>query len=240
MLGVESELFESNKLEKLQEISGVSFKDSSLLQQALVHGSYLHENPDFNLPSNERLEFLGDSLLSFVMADKLYRDCPDLTEGGMTKLRAELVRKETLARLASSLGLGNYLYMGHGEEASGGRGKQSILASTLESLIGAILLDQGFDTCRAFVLRLFDDELGKSIDERLSADYKSKLQETVQSRHRVAPTYHTIKATGPDHAKEFTVEVSVNGKVIGVGRGRSKRQAEREAARKALESLEQD
>lgn len=240
MLGVESELFESNRLEKLQIILGISFNDVSLLQQALVHGSYLHENPDFTLPSNERLEFLGDSLLGFIIAEKLYGGFPDLAEGDMTKMRAALVRKETLARLAGSLGLGDYLYMGRGEESSGGRVKQSILASTLESLVGAVLLDQGFEHCRAFVLRLFDDELGKSADGRLSADYKSKLQEVVQSRHRVAPTYHTTNAIGPDHAKEFSVEVSVNGKVIGSGRGGSKRQAEREAARRALESLDRD
>jgi ribonuclease-3 len=231
---------ESAELERLQETLGIDFNDVSLLQQALVHGSYLHENPDFVLPSNERLEFLGDSLLGFIIAEKLYLDFPDLAEGGMTKLRAALVRKETLARLASAMGLGDYLYMGCGEEGSGGRAKQSILASALESVIGAILMDQGFEPCQAFVLRLFEDEMGKAIDERLAADYKSELQEIVQARHHVAPSYRTIKAVGPDHAKEFTVEVSVNGAVIGSGSGRSKRQAEREAARAALQNISQD
>ena len=231
---------ESAELESLQETLGINFNDVSILQQALVHGSYLHENPDFALPSNERLEFLGDSLLGFVIAEKLYTDFPDLTEGGMTKLRAALVRKETLSRISQSLGLGDYLYMGCGEETSGGRTKQSILASALESLVGAILMDQGFDPCRAFVLRLFEDEMGKAIDERLAADYKSELQETIQARHRAAPAYRTIRAVGPDHAKEFTVEVSVNGTVIGIGSGRSKRQAEREAARAALQNISQD
>ena len=231
---------ETTKLEKLQETLGINFNDVSLLHQALVHGSYLHENPDFALPSNERLEFLGDSLLGFIIAEKLYTDFPDLAEGGMTKLRAALVRKETLARLASAMGLGDYLYMGCGEASSGGRAKQSILASALESLIGAILMDQGFDSCRAFVLRLFESALEKAIDERLAADYKSELQEIVQARHRVAPAYRTIRAVGPDHAKEFTVEVSVNGTVIGSGSGRSKRQAEKEAARAALQKISQD
>jgi ribonuclease-3 len=228
---------ESAKLEKLQDTLGITFNDYSILQQALVHGSYLHENPDFALPSNERLEFLGDSLLGFVIAEKLYNDFPDLAEGGMTKLRAALVRKETLARLAGELGLGDYLYMGCGEESSGGRTKQSILASTLESLIGAVLLDQGFDPCRAFVLRLFESEVGEAIDERLAADYKSELQEIVQAIYRVAPTYRTVNAVGPDHAKEFTVDVSVNGDVIGRGSGRSKRQAEMQAARAALQNI---
>ena len=231
---------ESAKLEKLQDTLGITFNDASILQQALVHGSYLHENPEFALPSNERLEFLGDSLLGFIIAEKLYTDFPDLAEGGMTKLRAALVRKETLARLASALGLGDYLYMGYGEETSGGRVKQSILAAALESLIGAILMDQGFDSCRGFVLRLFESALGEAVDERLAADYKSELQEMSQARHRVAPAYRTIRAIGPDHAKEFTVEVSVNGAVIGSGSGRSKRQAEREAARAALQTLSQE
>ena len=231
---------EPAELEKLQEILGINFNDVSLLQQALVHGSYLHENPDFDLRSNERLEFLGDSLLGFIIAEKLFLDFPDLAEGGMTKLRAALVRKETLAGLASALGLGDYLYMGYGEETSGGRVKQSILAATLESLVGAIFMDQGFDSCRAFVLRLFESELEKAADERLAEDYKSELQEIIQAKHRVAPTYRTIKAVGPDHAKEFTVEVSVNGAVIGSGSGKSKRQAEREAARAALQNISQD
>lgn len=231
---------DSTRLDELQDIVGVTFNDASLLQQALVHGSYLHENPDFSIPSNERLEFLGDSVLGFIIAEKLYNDFPDLAEGGMTKLRAALVRKEMLAGLASAMGLGDYLYMGCGEEGSGGRSKQSILASALESLIGAIHTDQGLGACRSFVLRLFDSEMGDAIDERLAVDYKSALQETVQARHRTAPTYRIIKAVGPDHAKEFTVEVSVNGTVIGSGSGSSKRQAEREAARVALQTICQE
>lgn len=222
----------------LQDRLGIVFKDLSLLQQALIHRSYLNENPDFPLPSNERLEFLGDSLLSFVIAEKLYRDFPDLSEGGMTKLRAALVRQETLARLATSLGLGDYLYLGHGEESTGGRTKQSILAGAFESMVGAILTDQGFTAARDFVLRLFDGEIGRAIEERLTADYKSRLQGIVQARHHVPPVYRTIKEVGPDHAKDFTVEVIVGDSVIGRGRGKSKRLAEQEAARHALESLE--
>jgi ribonuclease III len=222
----------------LQDTLNISVKDPALLKQALVHRSYLHENPDFDLPSNERLEFLGDSLLSFVIAEKLYKDFPYLSEGGMTKLRAALVRTETLARLARSLGLGNYLYLGRGEETSGGRTKQSILAGVFEAVIGAILIDHGYNACRDFILRLFTDEIGKAADEKLIADYKSQLQEITQARHHTAPIYQTIKEDGPDHAKEFTIEVIVNGKIIATGRGNSKRHAETEAARTALESMD--
>lgn len=231
---------ESAEFMELQDTFGFTFRYPALLKQALVHRSYLHENPDFALPSNERLEFLGDSLLGFVIAEKLYEDFPHLSEGGMTKLRAALVRGETLARLARSLGLGNYLYLGRGEEASGGRVKQSILAGAFEAVVGAILIDQGFAACRDFMLHLFDDEIGRAIKHRLFYDYKSQLQEIAQARHGEAPIYRTIKAVGPDHAKEFTVEVSIVGSVIARGRGKSKRQAETEAARAALETMAQE
>lgn len=225
------------ELASLQERLGHAFRDLSLLERALVHRSYLNENPDSTLPSNERLEFLGDSLLGLVIAEKLYMDFPDLSEGGMTRLRSALVRKETLARLANSLKLGDHLYLGRGEEASGGRRKQSILAGAFEALVGAILLDQGFATARDFVVRLFNGEIVRAIEETLKADYKSQLQEIVQAQHRSPPVYRTIKEVGPDHAKEFTVEVIVDDTVIGRGHGKSKRLAEMEAAKDALGSL---
>ena len=224
----------------LQQVLGITFNDPSLLQQALVHRSYLNENPDFSLLSNERLEFLGDSLLGFVIARKLYQEFSDLSEGEMTKLRAALVRQQSLARLASSLGLGDYLYLGYGEEATGGRAKPSTLGRALEAVMGAVLLDQGFAGAEQFVLSLFQDEIHNAIEEKLAGDYKSRLQELVQAAHRVPPFYRTIKEVGPDHAKVFTVEVIVAGSVIGSGRGRSKRMAEMEAARVALESFSSD
>ena len=230
----------SADLERLQKRLGITFKDKSLLEQALVHRSYIHENPDFELPDNERLEFLGDSLLGMVIAEKVYEDFPQLSEGGMTKLRAALVRKETLARLAESLGLGDYIYMGHGEESSGGRAKQSILVGAFEAVIAAILIDQGFDVCRGFVRRTFEGEVARVAGERVDIDYKSQLQEAIQAKHKLAPTYRVVGMKGPDHDREFTVEVSVNGAVIGSGRGKSKRQAEMAAAQAALESLSQD
>ncbi len=227
-------------LDALQKALGVAFRDQSLLEQALVHRSYLNENPDFHLPSNERLEFLGDSLLGFVIAEKLYRDFPQLSEGEMTRLRAAVVRAETLARLASSLGLGDHLYLGRGEEASGGRDRQSNLARTLEAVLGAVAMDQGVDVARELVLRIFEDEIRSASSERLAIDHKSRLQELVQARHHVTPVYRTINVEGPDHAREFTVEVMVGRRVMGKGQGKSKRMAEEEAARMALEELEQD
>jgi ribonuclease-3 len=223
----------------LQNILGVTFRDLSLLEQALVHRSYLNEDSDFPLSSNERLEFLGDSLLGCVIAEKLYTESPELSEGEMTKLRAALVRGETLARLASSLGLGDYLYLGRGEEASGGRARRSILAGALEAVVGAVLVDRGFARAKKFVLRLFDGEIGRAVrdEEMVVHDYKSRLQELTQAQHQVTPVYRTIKEEGPDHAKEFTIEVIVNGSVIGAGRGKSKRIAEMEAAKTALEGL---
>jgi len=232
-------LSKSDNRERLQERLGIAFKDGALLEQALVHRSYIHENPDFELPDNERLEFLGDSLLGMIIAEKVYEDFPELDEGGMTKLRAALVRRETLARLAESLGLGEYLYIGHGEESSGGRAKQSILVGAFEAVIGAILIDQGFAACRGFVRRIFEGEVDRAIEERLGADYKSQLQEVIQAKRRQAPTYRIVGVEGPDHDREFSVEVSVDGDVIGSGRGKSKRQAEMAAAQAALESLSQ-
>lgn len=225
---------------KLQKRLGVTFKDVSVLRQALVHRSFIHENPGFDLPDNERLEFLGDSVIGFVTALKIYKDSPALSEGEMTKMRAALVRKESLARLAGSLELGRYLYMGRGEESSGGRDKQSILSGAFEAVVGAVFIDQGFDACSEFILRVFDEGMGRTMVRYITADYKSQLQELIQSRNRTAPTYRIVQEVGPDHAKEFTVEVSVDGVVIGSGRGKSKRQAEMEAARVALDSLNRD
>jgi len=227
-------------LASLQDILGIAFEDLSLLEQSLVHRSYLNEYPDFHLSSNERLEFLGDSLLGFVIAEKLYEECYDLSEGWLTKLRASLVRGETLARLASSLGLGDHLYLGHGEEASGGRQRKSTLAGLVEAVLGAVLIDTGFPGARDLVLRLFDTEIQNAIGGKVAADYKSRLQEIVQARHQVTPVYRTTKEVGPDHAKEFSVEVLVGDCVIGSGHGRSKRKAEVEAARDALEGLAQE
>jgi ribonuclease-3 len=224
------------ELAVLQKALGVSFNNPSLLEQALVHSSYLNENPAI-AASNQRLEFLGDAVLGLVIAQELYRRLPQSSEGKMTELRSWLVRGDALSRLAKSISLGSYLYMGKGEEASGGRDKPANLAGALEAAMGAIFLDQGFNTARDFILKLMGKELDKALSQGVEADYKSQLQELIQARHQPAPTYQVIEATGPDHDRSFTVEVRLGDTVLGRGRGKSKKSAEEEAARSALEQL---
>jgi len=220
---------------KLQEDIGVSFRDISLLQQAFVHRSYLNENLDFNLGSNERLEFLGDAILGLVIAESLYRQSDSLDEGDMTKLRAALVRQDSLAQIALSLGLGDYLYLGQGEEKGGGRKRARNLACAMEALIGALFVDQGFESAKDLVTRLFSQNVRNVIDQGLVIDYKSKLQELVQAQRQERPTYRVVEAAGPDHDKTFWVEVLVGGEFLGRGCGKSKQSAEKEAAKQALE-----
>ena len=220
---------------KVQEDIGVTFKDMSLLQQAFVHRSYLNENPDFTLGSNERLEFLGDAFLGLVIAESLYRQFGSLDEGEMTKLRAALVRQDSLAQLASCLGLGEYLYLGQGEEKGGGRKRARNLACVMEAVIGAVFVDQGFEIARDLVARVFGRNVRKIMEEGLAGDHKSRLQELVQSERQERPIYRLVEAVGPDHDKTFWVEVVVGGEFLGRGCGKSKQSAEKEAAKQALE-----
>ncbi len=222
---------------ELQKSIGVTFNNPSLLHQAFVHCSFCNENPDAMLSSNERLEFLGDAFLGFVVAELLYKYSGDLNEGTMTKARSLVVDKNHLAALASSLNLGDYLYLGQGEQKSGGCSKPRNLASTLEAFVGALLIDQGSSASAEVVRRLLDDKIRKVVEEGILDDPKSKLQEVVQSRERKAPVYHTVSAKGPDHDKRFLIEVSVCGVVMGRGCGKSKREAEKAAAQHALEKL---
>lgn len=221
----------------LQETLRVSFNDLSLLERAVVHSSYVNENPDFAPFSNERLEFLGDAILGFIVAEKLYQDFPDLAEGEMTKLRSILVRRDTLVRIARTIRLGDYLYLGKGEEASGGRQKSANLVGAFEAVIAAVFLDQGVTITRELVLKLLNEELQKVIRQGIEVDYKSQLQEIIQSRYQATPSYRLIEATGPDHDRRFAVEVTVGDTVLGRGEGKSKKMAETEAARSALEQL---
>lgn len=224
-------------LAALQQTLGVWFNDPSLLEQALVHSSYVNENPGFAPASNERLEFLGDAILGFIVAEELYQRFSQFSEGEMTKLRSSLVRRDALSRMARAISLGNYLYLGKGEEASGGRHKPANLAGVLEAVIAAIFLDRGSATARDFVLRSADKELNKVLNQGVEADYKSQLQELIQARHQQTPTYKVIEAVGPDHDRAFTVEVRVGDTVLGRGSGKSKKVAETEAAHSALDQL---
>ncbi|MFC2072808.1 ribonuclease III [Chloroflexota bacterium] len=224
-------------LAALQQTLGVIFNDASLPEQALVHSSYINENPGFAPTSNERLEFLGDAVLGLFVAEKLYQDSPHLAEGEMTKLRAALVCQDTLARMARAIGLGDHLYLGKGEEASGGRHKPANLAGAMEAIIAAVFLDRDSSTARDFILRLLDIELENALNQRTAVDCKSELQELIQDKEQQQPSYHVIEETGPDHAKTFTVEVRLGETVLGRGSGKNKKAAETEAARSALEKL---
>ncbi|MBI4289105.1 MAG: ribonuclease III [Chloroflexi bacterium] len=229
-------MFDSKRLE---QVLGVEFRDPSLLQQALVHDSYLNENPGFALPSNERLEFLGDAVLGYIIAERLFHLFPDLLEGKLTAFRAYLVQQDTLHRVARSLDMGRYLLLGVGEAKGGGRDRPSNLARALEAVIGAVAVDQGTDAARTLVLRLLESELAQLKAGKQPFDYKSRLQEVLQSKGQPAPSYHLVDATGAAHARWFTVEARQGDKVLGKGEGNSKRVAETEAARAALEGLEE-
>jgi ribonuclease-3 len=221
----------------LQDKLGIVFSNPELLEQALVHSSYINENPDYTGGHNERLEFLGDAVLDCIIAEKLYRDFPGLDEGEMTRLRAALVRRETLAGIARDINLGVFLYMGKGEVASGGRNKAPNLAGAMEAVIAAVYLDRGWAVTGEIILSLYGDTLMKLASRQSELDFKSKLQEALQSRSQLTPSYRIVEETGPDHDKVFTVQVLAGDTVMAVGKGKSKKLAETEAARLALEQL---
>ncbi len=222
-------------LSELEEAINITFEDKTLLQRALTHSSYLNENPDFPLEDNERLEFLGDAVLDFITGEHLYHRFPEMSEGQLTSLRAALVRTETLAQFARQLELGRYLLLGRGEDESGGRARQATLCAAFEALVGAMYLDQGLKTTVEFITTFIKPEVKRVLQARLDKDAKSLLQELSQSLFQLTPVYRTVAEAGPDHAKEFTVEVLIGHKVYGRGVGRSKQAAEQEAARTALE-----
>ena len=224
-------------MEQLEERIGHSFRDRGLLVTALTHSSYSNERHSGDSPSYERLEFLGDSILGLVTAEFLFAHEPPLPEGRMTRLRAELVCEASLHRTALALGLGEAMRLGKGEEHTGGRERPSILADMVEAVIAAIYLDAGMDEARRFVLDkvLRDAEIG---EDHRSADYKTQLQELVQRRSNQSIQYVLAEESGPDHNKRFTLEVRINGESAGRGSGRTKKEAEQMAAKKALESWE--
>jgi ribonuclease-3 len=216
---------------------GIEFKDTALLERVFVHSSYSHENHEYININNERLEFLGDSVLNFVISAKIFEDFPDLPEGKLTEIRVSLIREETLARIASTLDLGKYLCLGKGEEATGGRKRQTNLADTLEALIGALFLDQGLSKTRSLILKLFNEHLELIKDGSIAINYKSRLQEFTQAKYSILPQYTLTEETGPDHDKNFIVQALLGDRVLGTGSGKSKKAAEMEAARLACDEL---
>jgi ribonuclease III len=213
---------------------GLTFGDLGLLRMALTHRSYLNEHPELDWDDNERLEYLGDAVLDLLLGEHLYLSFPQAREGELTALRAALVRRSTLARFAEELEIGEALFMGHGEIETGGRERAATLCGAFEAVVGAIYLDQGIEGAAALVMPLVEAELAAAQVEVSDKDPKSRLQELAQGALGVTPRYRTVNAEGPDHAKMFTVEVSIAGVVCGVGLGSAKQIAAQEAAIAAL------
>jgi len=221
-------------LDHFQDRIGVRWRDSSTLVEALTHSSYVNEHPGAR--SNERLEFLGDAALGLMLAQRMFADYPDLDEGDLTRRRSLLVRGSTLAGVARRIGLGEVLILGRGEVGSGGRDKSTNLAGALEALVAAVLLDRGWEEANAFALRILAVDIEKLRCD-MDTDYKSRFQSEAQSRYHSTPSYRIIDEGGASHDRRFTAEVLVDGRVVGMGDGRSKKLAEAGAARLALEAL---
>ena len=222
-------------IKDLESAIGYRFRNITLLQNALTHSSYANERWHDSLMSNERLEFLGDSILGMVVADYLYRNFPDRPEGELTRMRADMVCEQSLAAVANRLNLGSHLLLGHGEEQGGGRTRPSILADAVESVIAASFLDGGMDAAAGIVRRFVLTNV--PVTRLHNRDYKTGLQELVQQKKNQVLSYALVGESGPDHDKSFLVEVSLNGKVVGKGSGSSKKRAEQDAARSAMENL---
>lgn len=220
----------------LQERLGHCFRNGVLLTEALRHSSFVNEQADPRLRDNERLEFLGDAVLNLVVGDLLMRAYPDLREGDLSRIRANMVNETQLADIARGLALGRYLQLGKGEMQTGGGDKNSLLANALEALIAAVYLDGGFEAAFAMIENQFQGLVDGALELNYGQDYKSRLQEAVQGRNREVPRYRVVEETGPDHDKTFGVVVAIGDTEIR-GTGKSKKLAEQDAAREALESL---
>ncbi len=222
----------------LEKKISVDFKNKVLLENVMIHRSYLNEHKDFHLPSNEKLEFLGDSVLSLITSIYLYKQFPDLEEGDYTDIKAAIVRTESLAEVGQKLGLGDYLYLSKGEEQGKGRQNMNLLADCFEALVAAIFIDQGFDQAYDFVLKyLFKHTLLNIVKKKLYLSPKSRLQEYMQAKYKTLPLYTILEEKGPEHKKMFKISVSINDKVLGDGTGTSKKMAEEQAAKNALEKM---
>jgi len=226
-------MIKKNQLSQVYARLNYEFKDISLISTALTHSSFANE-AKAKVPFNERLEFLGDSVLGLTISDYLYRTYPELPEGVLTKLRAGVVSEVSLAQIARALDLGKFIRLGKGEENTGGSDRTSILADAMESVIGAMYLDDGLDTAKAFVLRLLIPSINILAAGKGHKDYKTDLQELLQSKSALDITYQIIDEIGPDHDKVFTAQVSHGNTAIGQGQGKSKKEAEQQAAQDAL------
>ena len=226
-----------NSIDDLEKNLGIQFTNRDFLLTALTHRSFLNENRE--VPEhNERLEFLGDAVLELIVSDFLFRKYTDRAEGDLTSFRAALVRTDSLAQIAKELGLGEHMRLSRGEEDSGGREKDYLLANTFEAVLGAIYLDSGYENCVQFVHRVLLPKIGDIVKHRLDIDNKTKIQELAQSMYKSTPTYEVTDEQGPDHDKIFTVVVKIDNKIVGEGKGSSKQRAEEQAAKIGVEYIE--
>lgn len=220
--------------EALQTRIGYRFSNPALLRESLTHKSFSNERPGESVPHNERLEFLGDAVLDLAVSRRIFRDFPALPEGELTRIRAEVVSEKALAAVARDLDLGNCLRLGRGEERSGGREKESLVADALEAALGAVFCDGGFEPACSVIETLFGPAAVLSASRKTGIDHKTRLQELLQARHGHPPVYVLIRTEGPDHQRLYTVEVRLDDRPIGVGQGRNKKAAEQAAACEAL------
>ncbi|MEJ2049480.1 MAG: ribonuclease III [Calditrichota bacterium] len=227
----------SEQLNRFQQKTGISFNDTNLLITAFKHRSYLNVTNEERVASNERLEFLGDAVLDLIVTDYLYGKFPKRTEGQLSKIKSILVSKPVLAEIATNLSLGNFILINKGEEKTGGRKRQSILADTLEAVLGALYLDQGMEITRTFIQDNLFTNFKSIMQRELYRNYKSILLEYAQSNLNKLPEYKVVNEIGPDHNKEFIISVYLNGQEVGRGRGKSKKMAEQEAAKFALQKI---
>lgn len=226
-------------LTEVEKNLGLDFKDKNLLKTAFTHRSYLNEHPDEKLPHNERLEFLGDAILGFVVSEHLFLTYPNHAEGDLTNFRSSLVNARSLAEVAKDLELGKYLLLSKGEESTGGRDRQYLLANTFEALLGAIYLDTGIEPAKKLIYKELIPKLTEIIDRKLYKDFKSGFQEVAQEKQNITPSYKVIEETGPDHSRTFTVGVYLGEELVGQGSGKSKQAAEQKAAEEALAKFNQ-
>ncbi|SKC87117.1 ribonuclease III [Maledivibacter halophilus] len=224
-------------LKEFEDLIHYEFRNKELLVEALTHSSYANERKNRKCKYNERLEFLGDSVLGLVISDYLFINYPDLPEGELTKTRAKIVCETTLSFCAKTINLGYYLMLGKGEEATGGRERQSLLADAFESIIGAIYLDGGIDSATMFILSTMREVINDALCGKIFIDYKTRLQEVIQNDSNVKITYEIINEKGPDHNKTFYTQVKRNARVLGHGKGKSKKESEQNAARMALDVM---
>jgi ribonuclease-3 len=227
------------ELKELESLLRTRFRRIDLLDQALSHSSFVNELPDERPPHNEKLEFLGDAVLELIVSHELFDNYPSYYEGDLTKLRAAVVRRNTLAGVAKKIGIAPYIRLGRGEELGGGRKRNSLLADVIEAVIGAIFLDRGLPAARAFVVQHFSEEIAQLDRDRHKMDFKSILQEITQSRFQVLPRYTVVREEGPPHDRTYEVAVTIDDVEYAVGTGRNKKEAQQNAARDALQKLQE-